>query len=61
VTNKLSTLLVVLILTVGPFSSVNAQTLEAFASFPADTFAAGPTSGHRAGQFALKLDEGKKR
>ena len=44
-TNKSSMLLVVLTLTVGPCPSADAQTLEAFASFPADTFAPGPTSG----------------
>jgi hypothetical protein len=45
VTNKSSMLLVVLTLTVSPCTSADAQTLEAFASFPADTFAPGPTSG----------------
>lgn len=40
-----SALLVTLISLVASSSPVSAQTLEAFAQFPADTFAPGPTSG----------------
>jgi hypothetical protein len=45
VTKILPTTIVVLALAAAPFDVAQAQTLEAFASLPADTFAPGPTSG----------------
>ena len=44
-TDTAAAIALTLLLLLMPFAPAGAQTLERFASFPADTFAPGPTSG----------------